>query len=149
MSSSDSEFDRLQAMAEIIPDYLRRILPLARPSQDVPQHTTLHATADCASSTPATLSHPPGSTTESVEAREEAAEDLCDLVASASYAQIAVRCMAYQMLAVVAMEALDTRQHRLAELCMAALANLTCHEKLAEQVTATTSNLFIHIVRHA
>ena len=146
MSSSDSEFDRLQAMAEIIPDYLRRILPRARPSQDVPQHTTLHAAAECASTTPATLSHQADSITEGLEAREEAAEDLCDLVASASYAQIAVRCMAFQMLAVVAMEALDTGQYRLAELCMAALANLTCHEKLAEQVTTITSHPFIYTV---
>ena len=126
--SSDYEF---QYISELVPDLLRRILPTQSTDQHRHIAESLHAPCQNGVNGAAVSS---AETAAAVETREQAAEDLCDFVATQSYAQIAVRCMAFQILAEVALHDLNSGHDRMAELCVGALANITCHEQLAEQV---------------
>lgn len=137
MSDSTSDAEELQAVSVLIPDLLRRILPLA---EDMRGDDALHAAVSARGSH--SLLAPSDGANSCTDAREQAAEDLCDLVASPSSAQVAVRCMAFQILVEVAGHALSSTQNRVAELCMGTLANITCHKKLAEEVRMFRSSTF-------
>ena len=133
MSDTDSSDYEFQYISELVPDLLRRILPVQPTDHHRRNPEVLHA--PCHNGVRgAAVSLEVAETAAAVETREQAAEDLCDFVATRSYAQIAVRCMAFQILAEVAIHDMNSGHHRMAELCVGALANITCHEQLAEQV---------------
>lgn len=133
MSDTDSSDNEFQCISELVPDLLRRILPVQTIDHSRRNPEILHA--PCHNGVRgAAVSLEVAEAAAAVETREQAAEELCDFVATRSYAQIAVRCMAFQILAEVAIHDLNSGHHRMAELCVGALANITCHEQLAEQV---------------
>lgn len=140
MVDTDSDLEELQAVSVLIPDLLRRILPVQ--SEKHGHGKTFASDNDALDASASEL--PLNLADEPTAAREEAAEELCDLVVSESYAQVAVHCMAFQILAKIAIHAVDSSQHRVAELCLSTLANITCHKKLAEQVNRVCT---IHVVQ--
>ena len=132
MTDSSSDCEESEALSVLIPDLLRRVLPEtpselgSHPSAGAPhiQHSSNRSNSNSAVLQSYDLPQ-----------REEAAETLCDLTASATCAQIIVDCSGLQILPEIANHALGSTQHRLAELSIGIMANILCHATLATQVS--------------
>ena len=134
MTDSSSDCEEREALIVLISDLLRRLLPDAPADLHTPggapaptQHPSDRLNSTSAASRPSVLPQ-----------REEAAQTLWDLTASATCARITVECFGLEILPEIASHALSSTHHRLAELSLGIMANIICHAKLAAEVITHT-----------
>ncbi|DBA97256.1 TPA: hypothetical protein ACH3X1_015004 [Trebouxia sp. C0004] len=120
---------------------LQRVLP-RQPEATTTAHASLHLASDSLDRL-----QKDGQISQ-LDAREQAGSDLWDATQSEGPATIAVANSGLDIITQVVLHAISHQQLRLAELLLGALANILCHERLAELVIKVLAGQRPNIRQH-